>query len=95
MQEAHARLRISLWVAIAVLVAGIPPIWPIGYYTLVRPVVCAYPDVERQLIGVMSREDRGAAAQVASEISDRPIWAVAATRQLQGLQGDGVFGRHR
>ena len=42
----------------------------------------------------MSREDRGAAAQVASEISDRPIWAVAATRQLQGLQGDGVFGRH-
>ena len=95
MQEAHERLRISLWVAIAVLVAGIPPIWPIGYYTLVRLVVCAYPDVERQLIGVMSREDRGAAAQAASEISDRPIWAVAATRQLQGLQGDGVFGRHR
>ncbi len=41
MQDAHERLRISLWVAITVLVAGIPPIWRIGYYTLVRPVVCA------------------------------------------------------
>ncbi len=41
MNESEQRLRIALRIAIAVLVIGIPTVWPIGYYTLVRLVVCA------------------------------------------------------
>ena len=39
MHVSQKRLRISCWIAIAVVLAGIPPIWPIGYYTLVRLIV--------------------------------------------------------
>jgi hypothetical protein len=32
-------LRIALWVAIAALVGAVLPIWPYGYYTLLRLIV--------------------------------------------------------
>ena len=41
MQDHTKNLRIGLWVAIVALLAGIPPIWPYGYYVLLRFVVCA------------------------------------------------------
>jgi len=41
MQEAYERLRISLWVGIAVVLAAVLPFWPAGFFTLVRLVVCA------------------------------------------------------
>ncbi len=41
MNESEQRLRIALRIGVAILVIGIPSVWPIGYYTLVRLVVCA------------------------------------------------------
>ena len=39
MESSRENLRIALWVAIAVLVAAVIPIWPYGLYTLLRLVV--------------------------------------------------------
>ena len=41
MQNQRENLRIGLWVAIVALLVGIPPIWPYGYYVLLRLIVCA------------------------------------------------------
>ena len=41
MRNHRENLRIGLWVAIVALLVGIPPIWPYGYYVLLRLVVCA------------------------------------------------------
>ena len=41
MQNHRENLRIGLWVGIVALLLGIPPIWPYGYYVLLRLVVCA------------------------------------------------------
>ena len=39
MNTNQENLRIALWAAIAVLVAAVIPIWPMGLYTLLRLVV--------------------------------------------------------
>jgi len=39
MNDRRDLLRASLWSAIAMLIAGIVPMWPYGFYTLLRLVV--------------------------------------------------------
>ena len=52
--ETNERLRLSLWVAIVVLVAAVLPIWPSGYYTIVRLVVCGV-----SIYAIVVRRDLG------------------------------------
>ena len=41
-QEEHiGSARIAFWVAVVALVAAIPPVWPYGFYVLLRLVVTA------------------------------------------------------
>lgn len=35
-QDRRETLRIALWVAIAALVAAVPPVWPYGFYVFLR-----------------------------------------------------------
>ncbi len=41
-EKTSDKLPVAAWVVIAALVAAVPPIWPIGFYTLLRLVVCAF-----------------------------------------------------
>ena len=34
-------LRVALWIAVGGLVAAVPPVWPYGFYVLLRLVVTA------------------------------------------------------